>query len=192
VAGSSGEEEFVMADQVRLDNIDRVFTVFDTDGDGQITWDDFQTKAAGIGREFGLGHKSTEVQGLAEAYRQVWDYIRGADVDTDGAVTAAEFRQAHASGRLTTEELLQKWRAAADRVFEIADRDGDGRIDEREFAGIYRGAGITDPKVAAIAFAAMDVDSNGRLDREELFAQVRGVFTATDDSAKGAHMLSGR
>lgn len=180
-----------MSDQVRLDNIGRVFTVFDADGDGEITWADFGTKAPAIGREFDLDAESSEVKGLIEAYRGVWDYIRGADVDEDGVVLEAEFRQAHTKGRLLIEELLEKWLAATDRCFELADRDGDGYLDETEFAAIYRGAGITDPQVAEIAFAAMDVDGDGRLDRDELRAQVRGLFTATEESAKGARMLAG-
>ncbi|ONI80064.1 hypothetical protein ALI22I_42275 [Saccharothrix sp. ALI-22-I] len=180
-----------MSDQLRLDNITRVFTVFDTDGDGEITWDDFDTKARAIGREFDLDGESPEVQGLIEAYREVWEYICGADVDTDDVVVEAEFREAHTTGRLTTEELLEKWLVVTDRAFELVDRDGDGYLDENEFAAMYRGAGVTDPQVAEIAFAAMDVDGDGRLDLPELRAQVQGLFTATDESEKGARLLVG-
>lgn len=185
------KREFTMSDHLQLDNVDRVFAVVDLDGNGVISWEDFATMARGVGREFGLGGESTEVRALVEAYREVWGYICGAaDSDADGVVGKAEFRRAHEAGRLSTGELLEKWLVASGCSFDLADRDGDGYLDGDEFSGIYRGAGITDPTVARIAFAAMDVDGDGRLDRAELVANVRGLFTATDESAKGARMLS--
>ncbi len=180
-----------MSEHMQVDNIDRIFTVIDLDGNGEISLDDFGAMARGVGREFELEAGSPEVQRLLEAYQDVWDYIRGADVDVDDVVTKAEFRQAHETGRLSTSELLEKWQVVSRCAFDLADQDGDGYLDEDEFAGIYRGAGVTDPQVAAIAFGAMDVDSDGHLDRDEFLANVRGLFTATDESTKGARMLSG-
>ena len=180
-----------MSGDLRMDNVDRAFAVFDVDGDGEISWEDFAAAARGVGREFGLGVESSEVRSLLEAYRDVWGYLCGADVDSDGVVGRGEFREAHEAGRLSTGELLEKWLVVSGRNFELADRDGDGFLSGSEFAGIYRGAGVTDPQVAAIAFAGMDVDGDGRLDREEFSTHVRGFFTATDGSVKGARMLSG-
>jgi hypothetical protein len=37
---------------------------------------------------------------------------------------------------------------------------------------VYRAVGITDRQVAAAAFQAMDVDSNGRVDKTEFSANV--------------------
>ncbi|WP_433264591.1 EF-hand domain-containing protein [Actinosynnema sp. CS-041913] len=181
-----------MSDQVRLDNIDRVFAILDLDGDGGIRWDDFGSIAEGVGGEFGLGPESPEVRNLLAGYREVWVYVSGAaDLDADGVVGKDEFRQAHAAQRLSTGEVLHKWLTVSERAFELADRDGDGFLDESALAGIYRGAGVTDPQVASIAFGAMDVDGDGRLDKAEFCANVQGLFTSTDEAGKGAHMLSG-
>ncbi|WP_053722339.1 EF-hand domain-containing protein [Saccharothrix sp. NRRL B-16348] len=180
-----------MSGDLRMDNVDRAFAVFDVDGDGEISWEDFSAAARGVGREFGLGVESSEVRNLVAAYRELWEYIVGADLDADGVVSRGEFRDAHEAGRLSTGGLLEKWLVVSGRNFEVADRDGDGRLDGSEFAGIYRGNGVTDPQVAAIAFAGMDVDGDERLDREEFQTHVRGFFTATDGSVKGSRMLSG-
>lgn len=180
-----------MSEQVRLDNIDRVFTILDADGDGRISKGDFTAMSRGVGPEFGFDEGSPQARRLVEGYEEIWDYICGADLDVDGEVGAAEFREAHTSGRVTTEVLLEKWEAASRRCFELADGDGDGYIDLEGLVAIYRGGGITDRKVAETAFGAMDVDADGRLDWDELSAHVRGLFTATDESAKGAHMVSG-
>ncbi|GAA3463592.1 EF-hand domain-containing protein [Saccharothrix longispora] len=180
-----------MPDQVLHDNIDRVFAILDADGDGGVRKDDFTSMGRGVAREFGLDEDSPRSRRLVEGYEAVWDYLCGADLDVDGVVSPAEFREAHTSGRVTTEVLVEKWESASRQSFEAADADGDGHIDLDGFAGIYRGAGIPDRAVAEAAFGAMDANADGRVDWTELSAHVRGLFTATDDSAKGAHMVSG-
>lgn len=85
---------------------------------------------------------------------------------------------------------MEKWESASRGNFELADGDGDGYIDLDGFIRIYRGGGV-DAKVAEAAFGAMDVDDDRRLDWTELSANIRGLFTATDESAKGAHMVTG-
>ncbi|MCG8915784.1 hypothetical protein L6E12_08280 [Actinokineospora sp. PR83] len=102
-----------------------------------------------VAREFGPAENSPGARGLAGGYGEIWEYVRGADLDVDGVVDAAEFREAHTSGRVTTEVPAEKW------------------------------------------IAAMDADENGRVDWAELSANVRGLFTATDGSAKGARVVSG-
>lgn len=180
-----------MSNPVQKDNVDRAFSTFDLDGDGEVKWSDFEVVTHSIGREFGLDEDAPETRGLLASYRQVWDYIRGAaDTDEDGSVSKAEFEAAHLSGRLSLDELLDLWEIASDRSFEMIDRDGDGYIDADGLATLYRGAGMPDAEqVAVTAFAGMDTDGNGRVDKAELAANVRGVFAATDESMKGANML---
>lgn len=180
-----------MMNQTHSDNVDRVFAAIDLDGNGTINWNDFTTVAVNVGKEFGLDENAAEVKALAAAYRDLWDYIReSADFNDDASVDKAEFREAHATQRLSSTELLQKWQNASDRAFDIADRDKDGLIDEEALVSIYRACDI-DPTVARSAYQAMDANKDGRIDKTELSANVRGLFTATSDSAKGSRLLSG-
>ncbi len=181
-----------MLTQMQIENIDRVFAMLDLNGNGRIGWDDFGVLTYGIAKEFDLETESVEVQGLLAAYKNVWDYIReAADLDKDGLVAKVEFEEAHSTQRLSAGELLDKWQVAADRCFDVADRDADGYIDEDALASIYRAGGVADRQVARAAFQAMDVNNDGQIDKAELSANVRGMFTAIDESMKGAHLLSG-
>lgn len=181
-----------MLTPMQIENVNRVFAMLDLSGNGRITWDDFEALTRGIAGELSLASDSAEIKGLMDAYRDVWDNISGAaDLDEDGAVAKAEFEKAHATEVLSAGELLDKWQVAADRCFDVADRDADGYIDEDALAGIYRAGGIADRQVASAAFQAMDVNNNGRVDKIEFSANVRGLFMAVDESMKGAHMLGG-
>jgi Ca2+-binding EF-hand superfamily protein len=181
-----------MLTHMQIENIGRVFAMLDLDGNDRINWNDFEKVTYGIAEEFSLETNSTEVQGLLAAYKNVWDYIcEAADLNKDSSVAKAEFEEAHSTRHLSTKELLNKWQVASDRCFDAVDRDADGYIDEEALASIYRAAGIADRQVARAAFQAMDVNNNDQVDKNEFSAHVRGIFIATDESMKGAHMLSG-
>ncbi|GAB3002114.1 EF-hand domain-containing protein [Saccharothrix stipae] len=180
-----------MSDEVLARNIDRIFVALDLNGDGILEWADFETKTSRIGREFGLTEDAPEVRDFLTAYRRLWEYVHGAaDVDRDAVVTKEEFEAAHMARRLSAETVVDLWMAASDRCFDVVDRNGDGSIDQAELIALYRSADVPDPEqTALVAFAGMDADSDGRIDKAEFNANVRGLLTATDDSVKGAHML---
>ncbi|MBP2182693.1 EF-hand domain-containing protein [Amycolatopsis magusensis] len=189
-ASTRGKGVSPMLTSTQIENIDRVFAMIDSSGDGRVTWDDFETLTRGIAEELGRDSKSTEIAELSAAYHGVWEYVSAAaDLDQDGAVTRDEFRKAHSTQALSAGLLLDKWLVAADRCFDAADRDGHGYLTEDALAGVYRAGGITDRQVASAAFQAMDVNSNGRVDKAEFSANVRGLFEAVDKSMKGARMI---
>ncbi|MDI5979858.1 EF-hand domain-containing protein [Amycolatopsis magusensis] len=175
---------------MQIENIDRVFAMIDSSGNGRISWSDFEKLTGGIADELGRDLTSPEVENLLAAYRDVWEYISSAaDLDQDKAVTKEEFRKAHSTQALSAGVLLGKWQVAADRCFDAADRGGNGYLTEDALAGVYRAGGIADRQVVAAAFQAMDVNNNGRVDKTEFSANVRGLFEAVDKSMKGAHMI---
>jgi Ca2+-binding EF-hand superfamily protein len=56
-------------------------------------------------------------------------------------------------------------------AFERFDRDGNGHIDEAEFAELVRSLGVQmTPEKVQIAFLAIDVNGNGRIDYGEFAA----------------------
>ncbi|MGM1063460.1 EF-hand domain-containing protein [Saccharothrix sp. Mg75] len=167
-----------MAEQVPTGKVDRAFAVFDVNGGGRLRWTDFEAEAACIGEGFGRSPDSAEVRGLVTAYEQVWEYVCGAaDVNRDGVVTKDEFERAHRSRRLSAETVADLWTVVSDRLFAVADRDGDGRVDQGELVELYRAGRVVDAERAAeAAFAGTGVDGDGRVDQTGFTATARGLF----------------
>lgn len=66
---------------------------FDADGDGRLTLDDYEVCALRLVQAFGEPPGSPNAVAVRDGYRALWRAVAArADVDADGAVSPAEFR----------------------------------------------------------------------------------------------------
>ncbi|WP_336081614.1 EF-hand domain-containing protein [Nocardia sp. SSK8] len=122
------------------------FTLWDQDGDGQVSVDDIVT---------GIRSAGVEVDRAA-----VERLVAAADTDGDFLVSRAEFDAAVVAGRIEVTD--------ADAAFRVFDVNGDGRISVPELDSLIRhvGAGRID-EPAADLLAAADQDGDGYLSLPE-------------------------
>jgi Ca2+-binding EF-hand superfamily protein len=146
------------------------FRHWDRDHSGHLELSDLKTSARRLGEAFGRAANAPEQLALEESCRQLWEILaRHADVDHDGRISEDEFIAAF------TEEVLadpaefdRVYRILLENVVEVADADGNGKLDEGEYVrlmGSWYSAGESD---AVAAFANLDRDNDGFLTLEEL------------------------
>ncbi|CAA2995061.1 calmodulin 1 [Olea europaea subsp. europaea] len=96
----------------------------------------------------------------SEELRQVFDRF---DINKDGKISPHEYKtilKAIGNRDFITKEVQ--------KIFEVADLDGDGFIDFNEFMEAYKKAGGVKKTDLQIAFRAFDKDSNGKITAEEV------------------------
>lgn len=122
------------------------FTLWDQDGDGQVSVDDI---VAGM-RSAGIDVERAAIERLVAA----------ADTDGDFLVSRAEFDAAVVEGRIEVTD--------AEAAFRVFDVNGDGRISVTELESLIRhvGAGRIDEPAADLLTAA-DQDGDGYLSLPE-------------------------
>ncbi|MES1910316.1 MAG: hypothetical protein MHM6MM_002932 [Cercozoa sp. M6MM] len=110
------------------EQLERMIATVDTDGDGQIDFDEFVSMM-------------TSLTPQADELRVAFNFF---DVDGDGSITAEELAQ--------TLQTLGEHVTESDITIMMgdADSDGDGRIDFEEFKKLFRAHGP--PKVAGASF----------------------------------------
>ncbi|GAA3369922.1 calcium binding protein CalD [Streptomyces sannanensis] len=166
--------------------IDLCFRHFDTDDSGSIDREDLLTLGAQLLSRFGEPATSPKGTALMDGMSRFWEaLVRVADQDGDGRLSPEEYRACMTGAFVDSPEGFDtSFRPLADAVCALLDTDGDGEVDEKEFAAwqeVFR----TAPEDRAAAFQKLDIDSNGKLSVDELLAAIRQYYVSPDADAAG-------
>jgi Ca2+-binding EF-hand superfamily protein len=166
--------------------IDVCFGHGDQNDDGVLEPADALALAARIIAFLGEPFSSSKAQALLSAFETFWAHVsKTIDANNDGMVTPLEWRtgmiRAFADNRSGFEDGL---RPLAQALFDICDRDGDGKVEPAEFAAFQKAFG-TSPDNSRIAFEKLDRDGNGTLSVDELLIAWREYYTSPDPNAPG-------
>lgn len=156
-AGSSKAESAELA---------RVFELFDKDGDGRITREELAESLRKLGmavpgddelasmmaRVDANGDGCVDAEEFGELYRGIMDGAAEEEEEEDDMREAFRVFDANGDGYITADELgavlsslgLRQGRTAEEcrRMIGRVDRDGDGRVDFREFRQMMRAGGL--------------------------------------------------
>ncbi|WP_433544516.1 EF-hand domain-containing protein (plasmid) [Streptomyces sp. CA-294286] len=162
----------------------------DVDSDGFITHQDVRMMSERYIAARGAAPDSTTARTLTEGMDGFWaKVIAPMDQNGDGKVDLREmtegFRQVLTDPALYPEQIAP----VTNCFFDLADLNGDGRIDQAEFQQMYHSvAGVPGEDCAAV-FAALDQDGSGALDRAEFHQAVAEFFYGNDPDAPANHLF---
>jgi len=166
----------------------RAFHAFDSDGDGFIEKGDFDLIAARLGEAFGQEPGSPAMQRLARAHSGMWQLVAVADTDHDGRVSLAEFEQRQ--GILTNPAAaMQVFTSLYDAVVQIADGDGDGKLDEDEYVRVIACRMGVPEDQARVAFGRLDSDGDHLITAADIVDAIRGYHFNDDPSSSASWLL---
>jgi TerC family integral membrane protein len=161
----------------------RRFAVIDIDGNGVWQRDDYQLLTRRLCETFGHPIDSATGQAVAAGQRALFDaLLPHMDADGDQQITQDEFVAALGHTIKDRPGFDTAVHTAARTLLQVADQDGNGALDAREYAGLAAAYGAR-PDEAARAFDRLDQDRNGMLDTAELALAIRQFFTSRDPGA---------
>jgi tellurite resistance protein TerC len=163
----------------------RRFAVIDVDGNGVWERADYEQLTRRLCGTFGHRADSAPGQALAAGQRALFDaLLTHMDENGDDQITPEEFARSIGRARADQRGFDAAVKAAAAGLIRVAGQDGNALLTAGEYArlaGVF-GAG---PAEAARAFARLDLDRNGLLDRAELTEAIRQFFTSPDPAVPG-------
>ncbi|MGW1277883.1 EF-hand domain-containing protein [Streptomyces tsukubensis] len=169
----------------------RRFLTYDTDRDGFIEREDFETAVRRLGVAFGREEGAADLERLRGLAVGLWEHlVRVADTDGDGRIDEGEYRAAFAAGLLVTPESFDAgYIPFLDALMDVVDGDGDGRLTRGEqvrWTGALMGMPEAD---AREVFGRLDGDGDGLIHRDDLLEAIRGYYFDEDPHGPGAWLL---
>ncbi|MFB6613345.1 EF-hand domain-containing protein [Streptomyces sp. NPDC085524] len=145
---------------------DLIFDRLDTNGDGVLAEDDYRASAEQLLQSYGMGPHSPKGRALTEANLELWQrQAELVDRDHDGSITREEYREwfgslpaSESGGPSGSPEVM----AVLHAQFNVADRDGDGRMDSHEFT-VWRELEGVPVQAAEQSFELIDSDGDGSI-----------------------------
>ncbi|MEU8513773.1 EF-hand domain-containing protein [Kitasatospora sp. NPDC048722] len=146
----------------------RIFSMLDADGDGVVSRAEYFARVDRVAAATGRDAGDPLVVAARAAHEEVWWHM---DANRDLRVTFDEYSAW--AGHDTFEESC---RPALRSLFDLADADGDGRLDRDEFARLRAAMGNAELAIDS-AFDALDTDRDGAVDREDYLVGIRDFLT---------------
>ncbi|GAA1964107.1 EF-hand domain-containing protein [Kitasatospora viridis] len=146
----------------------RIFAMLDADGDGVISQAEYFARVDRVAAALGREDRDPLVEAARAAHEDVWWQM---DADRDLGVTFEEY--AAWAGHDAFEESC---RPALRSLFDLADADGDGRLDRGEFTRLRAAMGNAEVD-ADTAFDALDADRDGLVERDDYLLGIRDFLT---------------
>ncbi len=177
------------AADLRVRNVGATFDLLDTDADGVITAADFSAMAARVCDQLGITGtaRGTQFTGIWASW---WEQLAAdADADADGRISRAAFTAAHISGGGDPTAYYQQQLGRMIVVLgETLDTDGDGYIEQADYAALLAAVGIAS-EAALAGFARLDTDHDGKISTAEHAAGVAQLILSQDPADHGTAML---
>jgi Ca2+-binding EF-hand superfamily protein len=179
-----------MLSDVQVENITAMFHALDATGDALLTRDDVIVRADQMCAVLAPEDGSQAHQDIQSAYRQAWDeLLRFADANADGAVTLEEYLDAVDRGMLEDPQYVASaMLVVSHALFHAADANDDGVISLDEYVSMFEAIDLG-RDLATAGFESIDRDGDGAITHDEFIDALREVFTTTDASSPGSHVL---
>lgn len=169
--------------------IKHLFCFYDQDKSGFIEAHDIDSIANRFAEEFRWRIGEEQDKKFRALFRQVWRrLVLRFDEDENEKVSLDEFLQAYTQNLSSEEAYQENVFPFIEKLFPILDGDQDNAWTRKEFRRFYRCFGQSNEEADA-AFEAMDLNSDDKLQKDEVFTHFRAFHLSDSSEEIGNHFF---
>jgi Ca2+-binding EF-hand superfamily protein len=177
-----------MTSEILVRRYDKVFSLYDSNGNGYVETADFKRLQGQFLAAFGESPTSERGAYVARLWDDFWQaLLTTMDRVADGRISHQEWQEGMA--RLAGDEASYNsvFTPLATAVFRLMDTDGDDKVGPAEWRSFQESIG--NGGAADASFQLMDTNHNGYLTVEELADVVHEYLTDPTPDVRGAWLL---
>lgn len=181
-----------MLSQLQQRKLIKLFSMYDTENNGILKLANFEHIAHRLAQLKGWKANTPKYQALEQQYAYRWIRLRGNIKEAthhppDYKIDLNEWLEYHQK-LLEQEQFRQDIKSLGAVIFEVADLDENGRLDQQEWKTIFQVYNI--PVVyCQSTFTQLDTDKDGFLRREEILSFLQEFYFSNDSQARGNYMF---
>lgn len=157
---------------IRKKKIEKLFEVYDANGNGHLDMNDAVVLAERFIKEFAWpkgGPAESEFKG---GFFKIWTRLfREADANHDHTVSKKEFLQYYEKITSDDAHFYKHIKPFLDDLFSLLDTDKDGLLTKEDYKAFYRAFNNSDEE-AESAFSKMDVNNDGVISHLEFYTMM--------------------
>jgi Ca2+-binding EF-hand superfamily protein len=170
-----------MTSDLQRRKYEKAFERFDVNSDGVLEQNDIDSMVTAWCATFDVPADSEEGKRIRKLGDQLWrDILAATDTDRGGSVSKDEWNTA-----MERPDFIQRVALPfALAVFDLADKDGSGRLSVHEMIAAQTRSGISEEETRKM-FTALDSDHDGEVDRDEYARAIEQFYLSDDPNAVG-------
>lgn len=174
-----------MLTEFQKKKLNKVFQNHDFDSNGVLEKADFEGLVTNLCQFRNYHKESSEYKNLESNYMKIWSELQKvADANSDNKITLDEWFTCFDSILATEDSYNQVIGPIINLLFNIADVDGKGQINQEEFKVWAQNWNLSESE-ASESFLKIDGNGDGILDKQEFKQLYYELFCSDDPSAFG-------
>lgn len=167
----------------------RLFSILDIDRDGFINQADYERVSRLCAVLSGFGPDTNESKLLVEWFTSAWGRLQSTlAMGQRDRLSLEEYLRIHQSFHVEQERFQIGFRPGIEFLFTLADKNGDGRLDEQDLVRIGQAFSI-DALSVSEAHRRIDTDRDGFIDKTDMLKRLDEFCFSDDPTAPGNWLL---
>jgi len=165
--------------------MDRVFDLFDADGNGVLEEEDYVALARRLLSAYNVAPWSRRGKPIVAAYGLLWERLASdLDASGEGTISREEFHRSFQRHLLEENGFYEVHVPLIEAMVHLVDPDEKGALSRGDFCGLMRNFGVRESDSTAV-FDELDMDDDDRLTVRELVRAFRVFYTDQDGRLPG-------
>ena len=177
-----------MLTELQMKKWTHLFHIYDTDGSGVVTKEDFELKARAVASLHGLEPGSDAYESLYAKVLEDWDHLqKHVDKNNDNRVDLEEWLD-HGYTRINDDRMYATVQQEVDGIFGLFDRNGDGLLSQEEYISLITTWGAK-AEGADSMFSKLGLGKDDTLTKERVRQLLEEFHKSDDPDAPGNYFF---